>query len=243
MARAFPAAGPFSAVSARVDIVGSDVRILVGASRRDLGDAVLLGDPGGEVAAPHAAGVQAPEPLAHHQAAGRPVPEHDDPVATIVGVPGRHLRLRLDVGDLVRPPAALVAASYRGGEGEIGVLQRIRRPVDLLADAGVGLLEVVPGRVQPGVDEEQVLEDPDDGPGTEPGQEVVAVGGGEELVDRVPRLRLPRSRRPADDVEVVVAEDAVGADLDDAPQRLQGSRPPVDDVADQPQPVAPRIVR
>ena len=205
----------------------------VHAPRRHLHQTVLLGDPGGQGLAPHAARVEPPELRPLYEPHTGPVAPDERPRLVPRGQPVLEpgAEGRLGGRPVLRGPLAARRA-VTGARCEVdlgGGLERI--------EAREALHGILPGRVQARVDEEHVVPGADQRTGGQPVEELVAVGRAQEVVERVALTQLPGSGAHSQEVHVVVAEDAARAERAHQPQHPQGVRSAVHEIADRLEPV------
>jgi hypothetical protein len=97
-------------------------------------------------------------------------------------------------------------------------------------------------RVQTGVDEHGVVPDLDEGARPEPLEQDIAVRSFENVLERVARAQRALPAGDVEQVQVVVAEHASGAEIHDAAQDARRGGPPIHEVPHEIEFVAGRIV-
>jgi hypothetical protein len=168
------------------------------------------------------------------------VPANDRAPALIVAIPGSKLRPGIAVIAGTIPVGVAMADLHQKIEICIAVGNLAARDRGL--DRGCDGPRIAPVRVQTGVDEHGVIPDLDEGTRPEPLEQDIAVRSFEDVVEGVTREQRALPAGDVEQVQVVVAEHASGAESHDAAQDARRGGPPIHEVSHEEELVAPRIV-
>jgi len=209
-------------------------------SRRDRDEPVFLGDPGGQAAAPDAACIDGTQTLTADEAAHRPMAADDDAIAAVEVIPWSPSRGGRSV--LCRHRSVGVAVSHPGEELEVGIVEGQVSCGEAAFERGGYGFRITPPGVKPRVHDDEVVPLAHQSLASKPSEELLAVGSFENVRERVAVAQPTFAGGDGEQVEIVVPDHAVAANLDHAAQGASGSRPPVDEVTDEMQLVQCRIV-